>query len=268
MSVRQIDRRVSTGRWLVITPGVYLAADHEFSEEARVRAAALWAGEPSTISGVAAAWWHGLWPELPPVVEVTVPVRRCLAARTGIRVRRRDLSEHDRVGVRGLWVTDVPLTVLEAAVAVGEHGQRLLDQALQRRVRYATLHRAHCRNAGRRGATKAGQLLDVAADRAASAAERKLVRLLRAAGLTGWRQHYRHSGYELDFAFPDPQVAVEVDGWAWHHDAGTFGRDRARQNSLVLAGWSVLRFTWRDLAHRPSEVIHQIRAAIGDDRKL
>lgn len=62
-------------------------------------------------------------------------------------------------------------------------------------------------------------------------------------------------------------VAVEVDGWAWHSDPARFGRDRHRQNELVLGGWKVLRFTWHDLTHRPTKVIADIRAAL-DDRHL
>jgi very-short-patch-repair endonuclease len=58
-------------------------------------------------------------------------------------------------------------------------------------------------------------------------------------------------------------VAVEVDGWAWHTDPERFRRDRQRQNALVLAGWTVLRFTWHDLTHRPTEMIAEVRAALG-----
>jgi very-short-patch-repair endonuclease len=262
MTARQIDRRQATRRWLPIHPRVYLAADRELTHVGRVRAAALWLGEPVTLSGIAAAWWHGLWPDPPSIVELTVPESRCPGARPGIKVRRRDLSEVDRVGTRDLWVTAMPLTALEAAVALGEQGSELLDRALQGRVRFDALHRAHCRNLGRRGVVAAGRLLVAATDRAASAAERKLIALLRGAGIAGWRQHYRVGGYELDFAFPDHWVAVEVDGWAWHKDARAFQNDRQRQNSLVLAGWTVLRFTWRDLTERPGTVVAEIRAAL------
>jgi very-short-patch-repair endonuclease len=33
-----------------------------------------------------------------------------------------------------------------------------------------------------------------------------------------------------------------------HEGAEVFQRDRARQNDLVLAGWTILRFTWVDVA--------------------
>lgn len=78
----------------------------------------------------------------------------------------------------------------------------------------------------------------------------------------GWHSHYRVDGFELDIAFPDRHVAVEVDGWAWHHSPRSFQSDRSRQNALVLAGWTVLRFTWADLNERPRQVIHDIRAAL------
>jgi very-short-patch-repair endonuclease len=262
LSGRQVDRRLATGRWLLVHPRVYLTADRVRTDEARVWAASLWAGAAGTVSGLAAAWWHGLVARCPPIVEITVPVHRRPRAGPGLRVRRRELAASDRVGVRGLWLTDLPLTVLEAAVALGADGPTLLDRALQRRVGFAALHRAHCRNLGRHGATAAGGLLTAAADRAASAAERRLIAVLRAAGLTGWRPNHRFGGHELDLAFIDHRVAVEVDGWAWHHDARTFGLDRRRQNSLVLAGWTVLRFTWQDLTVRPDEVVAEIRVAL------
>jgi very-short-patch-repair endonuclease len=69
-------------------------------------------------------------------------------------------------------------------------------------------------------------------------------------------------GYELDLAFPACQVAVEVDGWAWHQDRRAFQYDRQRQNSIVLAGWTLLRFTWHDLTQRPDSVVAEIRAAL------
>jgi very-short-patch-repair endonuclease len=41
-----------------------------------------------------------------------------------------------------------------------------------------------------------------------------------------------------------------------------FQRDRRRQNRLIAAGWTVLRFTWWDLTERPDDVLAQIRAAV------
>ncbi len=264
MSRHQVDRLVAARRWLPIHPGVYLVADRQLTEEGRVWAAALWAGDGATVGGLSAAWWHRLWLQPLSIVEVTAPRSSGKRRARGIRVRRRTLAAVDRAVVNGLQVTDVPLTVLEAAVQLGDRGSQLVDHALQRRVSFDALRQAHSRNLGGRGSAAAAALLAAAADRAASAAERKAIALLRAAGLAGWRQHYRLCGYEVDLAFPDEQVAIEVDGWAWHQDAERFRRDRQRQNAVVLAGWTVLRFTWHDLTQRPDEVIAEIRIALHD----
>jgi very-short-patch-repair endonuclease len=262
MSSSTIGRRISSGAWVRMFPTVYLATDHEFTAESRLRGAVLWAGPLATVSGLAAAWWHGLWPDPPSIVELTIPGSQRRGVRPGVRVRRRDLAATDRVEVRGIPVTGVPLTVLEAAVELGPAGSRLVDRSLQRRVGFDDLHQAHCRNLGRDGSAAAATLLRAAGDRAASEAERVAIGLVRAAGLTGWVVGYRIGGYEVDLAFPDDRVAVEVDGWAWHSDVERFRGDRRRQNALVLDGWTVLRFTWHDLTQRPAAVVAEIRRAV------
>ena len=51
----------------------------------------------------------------------------------------------------------------------------------------------------------------------------------------------------LDIAFPGTRLALEMDGWQHHGDHPSFVADRARQNRLVLGGWTVLRFTAQSL---------------------
>jgi very-short-patch-repair endonuclease len=67
---------------------------------------------------------------------------------------------------------------------------------------------------------------------------------------------------DLDLAFTEAKVAVEVDGWAWHVDVDRFRADRRKGNALANAGWTVLRFTWHDLTARPGYVVAEIRAAL------
>lgn len=72
-----------------------------------------------------------------------------------------------------------------------------------------------------------------AADRADSAAERLLIRLLRSAGVAGWVPAHPFGPWTIDLAFPADRVAVEVDGWAWHVDVELFRADRRKGNALV-----------------------------------
>jgi very-short-patch-repair endonuclease len=72
---------------------------------------------------------------------------------------------------------------------------------------------------GRSGWARARELICASADRADSAAERLLVRILRDGGVTGWVLGHPFGSWRIDLAFPLHKVAVEVDGWAWHVDA-------------------------------------------------
>lgn len=85
---------------------------------------------------------------------------------------------------------------------------------------------------------------------------------MRDAGLTGWAANHPSCGYVIDFAFLDRMVAVEIDGFAFHRDAQTFQRDRARRNALIAAGWTVLNYTWGDLRARAHYVATSISQAL------
>jgi very-short-patch-repair endonuclease len=91
--------------------------------------------------------------------------------------------------------------------------------------------------------------------------------LLSRGGVTGWVAGYpvvvgEELAATLDLAFPDVLLAIEIDGWAWHTDPERFQVDRRRQNALVTAGWTVLRFTWADLVERPAQVLATVVSAL------
>ncbi|HEX5145196.1 MAG TPA: DUF559 domain-containing protein [Mycobacterium sp.] len=256
-----VQRRVRSGRWRRLSPGVYFVDDRPFTDAARVRAG-VWAyGRHATASGLAAAWWHGLMVTAPGTVEVTMPRSANSRAHEGTRLRRRDLDSADIVENRGLRVTALALTTVEAAARRGG-GPAVMDTALQRHTDLPPLWQAHLRNKGRYGSPRARMLLQGAADGSRSAAERLLVRLFNSAGITGWSANHAVCGYVVDFAFSDAKVIVEIDGWAFHSDQAAFQNDRVRQNVLMLNGWTVLRFTWRDLVDQPERVIAAVRRAI------
>lgn len=190
LSERAVRYRVRSGRWRRCGRGVYFVDDRPFTDAARIRAAVWGFGARSVASGLTAAWWHGLTQFAPAQLEVTVPRDSHGRRHDGTRVRRRDLLSADIVELRGVRVTALPLTVVEAAVQRRD-GAKLMDGALQLRVDVNSLWRAHLRNTGRTGAPKARLLLQAASDGARSEAERLIHRLLRGAGITGWRANHR-----------------------------------------------------------------------------
>jgi hypothetical protein len=161
-------------------------------------------------------------------------------------VRCRELAPADVTALGGVAVTALPLTVLEAAVALGPDGASLLDEALQERVRITAVREAHRRMHGTPGWARAALLLDAAADRSAAAAVRELVGLLRATGTPGWVSDPPGPG-PGGVSFPAAGVSVLVSGWA--------------QPLPPPAGTS-LRYCWHDLAARPSIVLAEIAAAV------
>ena len=91
-----------------------------------------------------------------------------------------------------------------------------------------------------------------------SAAERRADRACcGSAGITGWTANVRDPRRDrvsigvADVVFAEARLVVEVDGLAYHVTPDRFQRDRHRQNRLIAAGWTVLRFTWRDLTSGP-----------------
>jgi hypothetical protein len=62
------------------------------------------------------------------------------------------------------------------------------------------------------------------------------------------------AGLEVDFHWPQARLVVETDGHEHHGTRAAFERDRARDQALVAAGWTVLRFTYRQVLEEPARV--------------
>jgi hypothetical protein len=61
-------------------------------------------------------------------------------------------------------------------------------------------------------------------------------------------------GFEVDFHWPDTRLVIETDGREHHGTRAAFERDRARDQALAAAGWTVLRFTYRQVLEEPARV--------------
>ncbi|MFF5176883.1 type IV toxin-antitoxin system AbiEi family antitoxin domain-containing protein [Micromonospora sp. NPDC000316] len=75
-------------------------------------------------------------------------------------------------------------------------------------------------------------------------------------------------GYLLgigDLGWRGPRVIAEADGRDAHGTPEAAYADRRRQNRLVNAGWTILRFTWRDTL-APDYIPHTVRQAISANR--
>jgi hypothetical protein len=201
------------------------------------------------------------------LVEVIVPHRRGLEIPGVVIHRPRRVLDADRTVANGSVVASVERTLFDLAGVVPKRAvEPALDDAMLRRL---TTFERLCERLERIRApgvpgirVMAGLLAERSGDPSVqSVLEDRFFRLLVQAGVPPPEPQWDISGPDgafigrVDFAFVDVKLAIEVDGYGFHSDRLTFQSDRVRQNALVAAGWTVLRFTSADLATRPQEVV-------------
>jgi very-short-patch-repair endonuclease len=68
------------------------------------------------------------------------------------------------------------------------------------------------------------------------------------------------AGYEVDAVWQGKRLVVELDSRAHHLNPTAFEQDRVRDAALQLAGYRVLRITWRRLRDEPGRVVAELTA--------
>jgi very-short-patch-repair endonuclease len=66
----------------------------------------------------------------------------------------------------------------------------------------------------------------------------------------------------VDFLWPAARLIVEVDGMGKYAEPGALQSEKSRQNRLIAAGYTVLRFTWADIHRRPDAVVRMINTKL------
>lgn len=109
--------------------------------------------------------------------------------------------------------------------------------------------------------------------------ELQLRRALYAAGVRGWRCHYKRAPGRPDIAWPQRKVAVFIDGAFWHghpsrHKPGRSGvywdrkiarnveRDREVDAKLRNLGWLVLRLWDFEVSRALEESVNRVEEAL------
>lgn len=236
----------------------------------RVEAVLMGAPESAVVSHFTAAALWGF--EIPLVaddglIHLTVPTAARLRHRADRRIHGADLPERLVMRVRGVAVTSPGRTWRDLAGLIPAAALlAVTDQMLARKYPRDAFDRLLAESRGTRGVRTARRVVEAADPRAGSPMESVLRWLLLEAELPAPDlQHVvtrdgRFVG-KVDLAWPDAKVLVEFDGDV-HRERRVFVEDVRRQNGLVLAGWTVLRFTSADVLGRPQWVISTIRAAL------
>lgn len=227
-------------------------------------AAVLACGPGAVLSHRDAAAIHGLRPVSRSRFEVTTP-HRAGRRRRGIQIHSgATLTPKDIAAVRAIPCTAVPRTLLDLVEVVR---QRDVERAVARAETLGlfdllAIRELLARSPGRRGASRLERAIGEEPVFTRSELEELFLAICRRARIPLPRVNHWVDGYEADFAWPERRVIVEVDGRATHDTTRAFESDRLRDRRLVLAGWRVIRFTWRQLNDDPDEAVVTLRTLL------
>lgn len=223
---------------------------------AREMAAVLGCGRRTAVSHDSAGYVWALLPEQAGAVHLT---SRHPHRRPGITVHRIPIDPHEVTRCRGIPVTDPARTVTDLACRLDAFRmESVLAEAGRRRLLTPPQLLASLERFGqRRGAAALRRITDRQRGPALtrSRAERRLLQLVRAAGLPEPDCNVAIGSYVPDFLWPDRRLIVETDGFEFHSSRAAFEGDRARDAERQADGFRVLRFTWRQLEHQPERVV-------------
>jgi very-short-patch-repair endonuclease len=267
-----IRNDVADGRLHRVHAGVYAVGHAAVGGQGRLIAAVLACGPAAVLSHRSAG---GIW-ELrqgsQTAVDVTVP-GRTRHRRPGITLHRvRALHPDDHTTRQGIPTTTVARTLLDLAEVLNPRQlERTLEQAERQRLLDITaIEQLMSRSPGRHGLKPLKTLLlNAAVDLAPetrSTLERAFLDLCKAHHLPRPQINVAFAGYEVDALWPDHRLVVELDGRAFHSTRAAFERDRVRDADLQLAGYRVIRVTYRRFTTDSAGVARTLRALMDTPR--
>jgi very-short-patch-repair endonuclease/predicted transcriptional regulator of viral defense system len=266
MSRQSVSAWIAAGRLHRVQRGVYAVGHAALTPIARRLAAVLTFGELAVASHITAAALWDVRRTSATLHHVTVPGKS--QSRSGIRVHRRTLAAEDRDRCDGVPVTSlartlvdlgdvVPATQVRNAFVRAEH-LRLIDMAKID----AALERAG-RTRGAAALREVLRVYDARWEHARSDLELALLDLattheLPEPEVNAWIE----DRFCVDALWRDRRVIVEADSSKFHNIPSA-RRDDARRDSILRArGFTVMRFSYRDITRREGAVVSTLRSVL------
>jgi len=245
-------------------PNVYAWAGLPDTAELKLEAARRRLPPGAVLSGLTAAWLHGLDVKPCEPIEVTIPKGIGVSARSGIDVRRAALGPNDVVTVRGQRATTVLRTLSDLSIRLNvTEAVVLTDMALRARlVSLRDLKDLCVSRAKYFGVASLRRVVGFAEPAAESPMESRLRMVLVLGGLPRPQAQvslHDDKGRFLgrpDLYYPSHRLALEYDG-GFHR--ASLVEDNRRQNRMVAAGIRLLRFTADDVLQQSDSVTTQVR---------
>lgn len=252
--------------WRRLTTGVYAWAGLPDGPLLEISAACLRLPLDAVVAGRSAAWLHGLDVRPTDPVELFVTEHSGVTSRVGVAVRRAHLEPADVTQVQGVRSTAPCRTLFDLssrlpfreAIVAADSALRIGLVSASELATWADRHpRAKGIRAFRRVVENAEPLSE-------SPMETRLRVLLVLAGLPRPEaqvdlvdEHGEFLG-RADLYYPGVRLAIEYDG-STHRES--LVEDNRRQNRILAAGYSLLRFSAADL-RTPAAIVAQVRGAL------
>ncbi|MGZ4232591.1 MAG: DUF559 domain-containing protein [Solirubrobacteraceae bacterium] len=263
--------RLASGRLHRIHHSVYSVVPLTLlGRNGRYMAAVLACGPEAVLSHTCAAALHEIRGTNRAKIDVTVR-GRSHRRHFGLDIHRSTtMIPQDVTVVQGIPCTTVARTILDLAQVIKRRPlERALDQAeILRLLDIDALLDQIERNKARPAAKRLRAVLDehyIGSTPTWSELEELLLGACRRAGLPIPEVNALIDPHDadptairVDFVWRDARVIVETDGHGTHSTRQAFEEDRLRDQRLIVAGWTVIRITWRQLTRRPDEVIERL----------
>jgi hypothetical protein len=268
-----IDERVQSRALVVLHRGVYALGHAELRREGWWLAAVESYKSRGVLSHQSAAALWGL-AEAP-----TFPIHVSLRGRSGAR-RRRGVVLHrpeslpsEEVRVRhAVRVTTVARTILDLAATVrGRHLEQVIRRAARQRHFDLVAQRAVLELHPRLpGAPELGRVLAALAGRGTddvrSPMESAFAQLCDDYNLPRPVINGLVAGERVDFHWRGTTLVIETDGFAFHAMPTAFADDRRRDQTLTLAGYTVVRLTWEQVTSDARATARMVSALLAQCR--
>jgi hypothetical protein len=253
LTAREIDRRVKARRLRRLHRGVYAVGHRALRVEGRWMAATLAVGGVLSHATAAAAW--DLRTTSARLIDVTVASRGGRERRAGLRIHRSGtLTPAQMTVYRGIPITTPARTIIDLARTLKDRPlEHLIDLADHRGlVDFRELGQAN-------PASLQAVLSRYRPAPTRSELEERFLGLCDDHGIPRPETNTHIEGIEVDFAWRERRLIVEVDGYRYHRSPSRFENDREKDVTLTVKGWRVMRFTWVQLTEKPAWVAGAVR---------
>ncbi|HWF56065.1 MAG TPA: type IV toxin-antitoxin system AbiEi family antitoxin domain-containing protein [Solirubrobacteraceae bacterium] len=269
---REVELRVERGWLHRIYAGVYCVGHpQQLSRRGQLYAAVVAAGPGAFLSHQTAAADRGLRPFNLREIHVTVPADRTPAKRPGLVLHRTTTEIHrsDVSMYYGLRVATVPRLLVEVSRDERPRElQRLIAAAVHKQVfdpeAVGAAIERHARRPGISVLRAAFARYDPTAPDHHSQLERSFQRHQR-----GDRRmpvpvyHLKEGIWEIDVAWSEQRVALELDGRPYHVAVQDFDRDRRKDRKLKRAAWITVRVSDFEWDYDRQDVLDDLYALLG-----